>query len=131
MSTYAAAHLDDIVAEKWPYWAPIRHHFDIRSFGVNAWRGGDGDEVIKQHAEGEGGHEELYMVFSGQALFTIGGEELDAPAGTFVYVSDPLAERSAVAKAAGTVIVSLGGWAGKAFEPSEWELASFAVDPES
>jgi hypothetical protein len=131
VSAYAAAHLDDIVAEKWPYWAPIRHHFDIRSFGVNAWRGGDGDEVIKQHAEGEGGHEELYMVFSGHALFMIGGEELDAPAGTFVYVSDPLAERSAVAKSAGTVIVSLGGWAGKAFEPSEWELESFAVDPES
>jgi hypothetical protein len=42
-----------------------------------------------------------------------------------------LAERSAVAKSAGTVIVSLGGWAGKAFEPSEWELASFAVDAES
>ena len=100
-ASYTAAHLDDIAAEKWPYWAPIRHHFDIRSFGINAWRGADGDEVIKQHAEGEGGHEELYVVFSGHAQFTIAGEELDAPAGTFVYISDPLAERSAVAKAAG------------------------------
>ena len=36
-------------------------------------------------------------------------------------MSDPVAERNAVAKSAGTVIVSLGGWAGKAFEPSEWE----------
>ena len=70
--------------------------------------GGDGDEVIKKHAEGEGGHEELYVVFSGRALFTIAGEELDAPAGTFVYISDPLAERNAVGKAADTVIVSLG-----------------------
>ena len=126
MSAYTAAHLDDIVAEQWPYWAPIRHHFDIRSFGVNAWRGGAGDEVIKQHAEGEGGHEELYVVFSGRALFTIAGEELDAPTGTCVYIADPLAERNAVAKAEGTVVLSLGGWAGKAFEPSAWETESFA-----
>jgi hypothetical protein len=128
VSSYSAAHLDDIAAEKWPYWAPIRHHFDIRSFGINAWRGGDGDEVIKKHAEGEGGHEELYIVFSGRALFTIADEELDAPAGTFVYISDPLAERAAVGKAADTVIVSLGGWAGKAFEPSAWETESLSPD---
>ena len=43
MSAYEAAHLYEIVAEKWPYWAPIRHHFDIRAFGANAWRGGAGD----------------------------------------------------------------------------------------
>jgi hypothetical protein len=128
VSSYSAAHLDDIVVEKWPYWAPIRHHFGIQSFGINAWRGASGDEVIKEHAEGEGGHEELYVVFSGHALFTIAGEELDAPAGTFVYISDPLAERSAVGKAADTVIVSLGGWAGKAFEPSAWETESLAAD---
>jgi hypothetical protein len=126
VSSYTTAHLDDIAAEKWPYWAPIRHHFDIRSFGINAWRGGDGDEVIKEHAEGEGGHEELYAVFSGHALFTIAGDEVDAPAGTFVYVSDPLAKRNAVAKAADTVVLSLGGWVGKAFEPSDWETESLA-----
>ena len=128
MSAYTAARLDDIVAEKWPYWAPIRHHFGIQAFGINAWRGSNGDEVIKQHAEGEGGHEELYVVFSGHALFTIAGDELDAPAGTLVYVRDPLAERNAVARADGTVVLTLGGWAGKAFEPSEWELESFAPD---
>jgi hypothetical protein len=128
VSAFTAAHLDDIAAEKWPYWAPIRHHFDIRSFGINAWRGADGEEVIKQHAEGEGGHEELYVVYSGRALFTIAGEELDAPAGTFVYIADPLAERNAVAKSAGTVVLSLGGWAGRAFEPSQWETESLAPD---
>ena len=128
MTAYSAAHLDDIAAEKWPYWAPVRHHFDIRSFGINAWRGAAGDEVIKKHAEGEGGHEELYIVFDGQATFTINGEELDAPAGTFVYISDPLAERSAVAKTADTVVLSLGGWNGKAFEPSAWETESLAPD---
>ena len=126
MSVYSAAPLDEIVAEKWPYWAPIRYRFDIRSFGINAWRGGEGDEVIKTHQEGEGGHEELYMVLSGSARFTIAGDELDAPTGMCIHIPDPTAERAAVATAPDTVILSLGGWPGKAFEPSEWELASFA-----
>ena len=126
MAGYSAAQLDDIVAEKWPYWAPIRYHFDIRSFGINAWRGGPGDEVIKRHEEGEGGHEELYLVFSGHATFTVAGDEIDAPTGMLVYISDPRAERVAFATEPDTVVFSLGGWSGKAFEPSEWETASFA-----
>ncbi|MGD0715929.1 MAG: hypothetical protein ABSB24_17345 [Gaiellaceae bacterium] len=126
MSAYQAAHLDEIVAEKWPYWAPIRFHFDIRSFGANAWRGGEGDEVIKRHSEGEGGHEELYIVLSGHATFTVAGDEIDAPTGTFIFIRDPLAERVGFAHEANTVVLSLGGWAGKAFVPSEWETESLA-----
>lgn len=126
MSAYEAAHLDDIAAEKWPYWAPVRHHFGIRSFGCNGWRGARGEAVIKRHSEGEGGHEELYIVLSGRATFTIGGDELDAPAGTFVFIRDPLVEREAEAKEDGTAVLSLGGWAGKAFETSAWETESLS-----
>jgi quercetin dioxygenase-like cupin family protein len=126
MAGYSAANLDDIVAEKWPYWAPIRYHFDIRSFGASAWRGAPGDEVIKAHNEGPGGHEELYMVLSGHATFTVAGDEIDAPTGMCIHIADPTLERSAVATEAGTVVLSLGGWPDKQFEPSEWELASFA-----
>jgi hypothetical protein len=126
VSGYQVAHLDEIVAEQWPYWAPIRHHFGIRAFGINAWRGGDGDEVIKRHAEEEGGHEELYIVLSGHAAFTVGGDEVDAPAGTYLYVSEPQTERVAFARAPDTVVLSLGGWPGRAFEPSDWETGSFA-----
>ena len=39
---WQATHIDDIAAEQWPYWAPIRHHFGISAFGINAWRGGPG-----------------------------------------------------------------------------------------
>src|SRR5205823_14881956 len=70
MSGYKATHLDDIAAEQWPYWAPIRHHFDIGAFGINAWRGTDGDEVIKRHTESESGQEELFLVLSGRCTFT-------------------------------------------------------------
>jgi len=122
MSAYEAAHLDDIAAEQWPYWAPIRHHFDIRTFGANAWRGADGDEVIKRHDESESGSPELYIVMSGSATFTVGGDEVEAPAGTLVYVRDPGTERVAFAKEDGTVVLSIGAAAeGKAFAPVGWD----------
>ncbi len=122
MSAYSAAHLDEIAAEQWPYWAPIRHHFGIESFGVNAWRGSDGDEVIKRHSEEEAGAPELYLVLSGEAAFEVAGEEVAAPAGTFVYVSDAAAERVAFAKADGTVVLSVGAGApGRAFVPAGWD----------
>jgi uncharacterized cupin superfamily protein len=109
-------HIDDIAAEQWPYWAPIRHHFGIRGFGINAWRGGPEDEVIKRHDESASDHEELYFVLSGRATFTIAGDEIDAPAGTCVYVSDPEAERLAVAQEPNTVVLSIGNRPGGAYE---------------
>jgi len=124
MSAYSTAHLDEIAAAGEPAWAPVRHRFDIRAFGVNAWRGEPGDEVIGRHDEGDDGHEELYLVLGGHAAFEIGGEPVDAPAGTFVFVGDPRVERVAVATEEGTAVLVLGGWAGRAFEPSEWETSS-------
>jgi hypothetical protein len=123
---YRAAHLDEIAAEQWPYWAPIRHHFGVRSFGINAWRGTDGDEVIKRHTEEEQNHEEIYIVLSGRATFEIGGEEVDAPAVTIIHVSDPLTERVAFAKEEGTVILSIGSTIGAAYEPSGWDTSFLA-----
>jgi len=113
---WQVTHLDDIAAEQWPYWAPIRHHFGIETFGVNAWRGGEGDEVIKRHDESDSGHPELYLVLSGDALFTIAGEEVSAPAGTLVWVEDPTAERVAVAMETNTVVLSISGG-----PPSGWD----------
>ena len=122
MSSYSATNLDDIAAEKWPHWAPIRHHFDIRSFGVNAWRGADGDEVIKRHDESESGQAELYIVLSGRVAFTIGDDELDAPAGMCVYISDAAAERVAFAKEDGAVVLSIGAAAeGTPYTVSGWD----------
>jgi uncharacterized protein YjlB len=124
MSAYRAAHLDTIAAEQWPYWAPIRHHFDIKSFGINAWRGGAGDEVIKRHDESESGAAELYIVLDGSATFTVGGDDVDAPAGTLVYVEDASVERVAIAKADGTVVLSIGAAPpGVAFAPAGWDTS--------
>ena len=109
-------------------WAMVRTHFDIQSFGVNAYIAEEaGVEVIGEHDElGErsGKHEELYFVSSGHATFTVDGDEIDAPTGTFVFVRDQAAKRQAIAKEAGTTIVIVGGKPGEAFTPSPWERNS-------
>jgi len=102
-------------------WIPIRNHFDIQAFGVNAWTGDDGDSVIGEHDESTLGHEELYVVVAGSARFTVGGEEVDAPAGTIVFVREPATKRAAQATQAGTTILTVGAKPGEAFEPSAWE----------
>jgi hypothetical protein len=121
MSSWSAAPLDEIAAEQWPYWAPIRHHFGITTFGVNAWRGADGDEVIKRHDESDSKAPELYLVLSGSATFTIGEDDVEAPTGMFVYISDPAVERVAFAKEDGTVVLSLGAGAEGTFSHSGWD----------
>ena len=109
----------------------VRRHFDIRAFGVNAITGNAGDELVEPHDEpdDEGnltdGHEELLAVMSGHAAFTVAGEELDAPAGTLVFVRDPALIRSAMATADGTAILAVGGRAGAPFHVSRWERAWF------
>ena len=61
-------------------------------------------------------------MLSGHAAFTVGDDEIDAPAGMCVYISDAGAERVAFAKASGTVILSLGAAAeGTPFTPSGWD----------
>jgi hypothetical protein len=130
VSAYRTASLDEIAAEKWPYWAPIRHHFGISTFGINAWRGDDaGASVITEHDESESGAPELYVVLSGAAAFRVAGDEVAAPAGTLVWVDDPSATRSAVATEPGTLVLSIGGGApGRAFEPSGWDSGYLTAD---
>lgn len=106
-------------------WAMVRTQFDIQSFGVNAYVAEEpGVEVIGEHDEASDGapqHEELYFVSEGHATFTVEGDDIDAPAGTFVFVREPAATRKAVAKEAGTTVLAVGGKPGEAFRPSPWE----------
>jgi hypothetical protein len=109
----------------------VRRHFDIRAFGVNGITGGAGDEMVEPHDERDDeaqltdGHEELFAVMSGHAVFTVDGEDLDAPAGTLVFVRDPGLIRTARATVDGTAILAIGGRAGVPFEVSRWERAWF------
>jgi len=104
---------------------PVRLHFGIESFGVNAYTAESaGGRVIEEHDElgaGAGRHEELYFVARGHAVFELAGEEVDAPAGTLVFVGDPAVRRGAVAKDEGTTVLVVGGVVGQPFQPSPWE----------
>lgn len=124
--SFEVAHLeelDPIVGEFVTH--PVRTRFGIASFGVNAYSSPEaGGRVIEEHDElgtGAGGHEELYIVLSGRARFTLAGEEHDAPAGTLVFARDPAVRRGAVAEEAGTTVLVVGGVPGRTFEPSPWE----------
>ncbi len=107
----------------------VRRHFDVQAFGVNGASGDAGDEMIEEHHEADdeanltNGHEELFAVMTGHALFTIAGEEIDAPAGTIVFVRDPALLRSARATADGTTILMVGGPTGVPYTVSRWEKA--------
>src|SRR5215210_1064922 len=125
-----SVHVDDIptLAPKTgdPDWKPIRLHFGISGFGVNAWRATDaGQLIVERHTETEDSgtsHQELYFVARGHATFTVDGESIDAPAGTLVYVPDPDSVREAGANESDTLVLIVGGTAGEAFTPSQWEL---------
>ena len=116
-------------------WHPIRPLLGVRAIGVSAYSGGEaGETVVEPHDEASDGrgHEELYVVMTGAARFTLDGEELDAGPGTLVLVR-PGVRRSAVASEPDTLVLAVGG--PPTFEPagSEWlELARphFASDPE-
>ena len=105
----------------------IRRHFDIRAFGIRANRAVGEGHVIGEHDEvgvGATGQEEVYLVLSGAARFTLGEEQVDAPAGTLVFVRDPATRRSAEATEEGTTVVAIGGTPGKPYELPIGELMS-------
>ena len=102
MTGYVIAHVDEIEEAndgRCP-WRPVRHHFGITAFGVSTWTGRDaGDRILNEDDElsREPGHlraeeieedanEQLYLVHRGRARFELADEQVDAPAGTFVFV---------------------------------------------
>ncbi len=123
--SYEVAHFDDL--DRIPVahgleWRPIRRRLGIRAFGTNAYTAEKpGDWVVEEHTETQLGHEELYVVVRGRARFTLDGEEIDAPAGTLVFLSDPAVKRVAIAEEKGTTVLAIGGKPGEAFTPSAWE----------
>ena len=125
MSDYTVTRIEEIdeIDDGREPFRPVRHHLGITSFGVNSWTAREaGDRIINEHDEDEpGGHEELYVVVTGRARFELGGESVDAPAGTLVYVK-PKIKRTAFAEEPNTTLLAVGGAPGEAYEAGGWEL---------
>jgi hypothetical protein len=113
-------------------WHPIRRRLGIQAFGINAYTAeAPGKHVVEEHDEstsGAGGHEEVYFVVRGHATFTLDGEKVEAPAGTFVFVRDPTVRRVAVAESDDTLVLAIGADPARPYEVSPWET-TFAAGP--
>jgi tetratricopeptide (TPR) repeat protein len=120
VSNYTVTHIDEI-EKRGDNWIPVRHTLGISAFGTNAYTAAEGEQVISDHQELMAKHEELYVVTKGHATFTVDGQEIDAPAGTLVFVDDPASRRGAVAKEAGTTVLVIGAPSGAAYEIAPWE----------
>jgi quercetin dioxygenase-like cupin family protein len=122
---YGIARIEDL--ESFPIpdqqgltWRPVRRHFGISSFGVNAYTATEaGQRLIEEHRE-QDGHDELYVVLAGRATFTLEGKEHDAPAGTLVHCP-PGTLREAFAAQPGTTVLGIGAKPGEAYQASGWE----------
>jgi quercetin dioxygenase-like cupin family protein len=120
---YEVAHIDEL--EELPInngefvWRPVRRRFGITAFGTNAYTGDAGQRVIEEHSERDN-HQEMYVVLRGRATFTLGDDEVDAPAGTIVFLQ-PDTKRGAIAAEDGTAVLAVGAKPGVVFEPSLWE----------
>jgi quercetin dioxygenase-like cupin family protein len=120
---YEVAHVDEL--EELPInngefvWRPVRRRFGITAFGTNAYTARAGQRVIEEHSERDN-HQEMYVVLRGRATFTLDDDEIDAPAGTIVFVR-PSTRRGAVAAEDETAVLAVGAKPGVVFEPSPWE----------
>jgi quercetin dioxygenase-like cupin family protein len=126
---YAVVTLDEMaLGQVGAHWHPVRRTLGIQAFGINAWTAtAAGQQVIGEHDESEGEeHEEVYVVVSGHATFTLDGKTFDAPAGTVVHVPDPSVRRGAVGES-GTTILAVGAKPGAVFAPSPWERTAEAL----
>jgi tetratricopeptide (TPR) repeat protein len=117
---FQTARLADL--ERSDGWVTLRQHFDVQAFGINAWTAHEaGGQLIGEHDEVTSGHEEMYLVIAGAATFTVADEDLEAPAGTVIYIRNPAVRRAAVARDPETTVLAVGGTPGKAFKPMAWE----------
>ena len=111
---------------------PVRRALELTGVSAHAYTGpAVGDEVIEPHDElspNAGGHEELYVVMTGRAIFTLGDDEIDAPAGTLVR-ADVGQHRAAHAAEPGTTVLVVGAEPGAAQPASPFEYW-YAAEPD-
>ncbi|HLY86211.1 MAG TPA: tetratricopeptide repeat protein [Gaiellaceae bacterium] len=109
-------------------WRPVRRHFGIRAFGINAYTPGSTGQIVEEHTEQVLGHEEIYLVLRGRVRFTIDEDEHELGAGQLVFLRDPSLRRGAVALTDDAAVLAIGGKPGEAHEISAWEF-TFGASP--
>jgi tetratricopeptide (TPR) repeat protein len=109
-------------------WHPLRRRLGIEAFGMNAYTAeAVGKQIVEEHDEGSLGHQEVYVVVRGRVTFTVGGETIDAPTGTIVFIRDPQLKRVGIAETDDALVLAVGNAPGRAYEPSPWETTFLAA----
>jgi mannose-6-phosphate isomerase-like protein (cupin superfamily) len=101
-------------------WQQLNGPLGLDAFGLNAIVCEPGEDIGISHDEAETGHQEVYIVVSGRAAFTIGDEQIEAGPGTVVAAVDPTATRDYRALEPNTRIVCVGAAPGEPHPYGEW-----------
>jgi hypothetical protein len=101
-------------------WQPLNKRLGITAFGVNAVVRDPDDTADIEHDEGDGGHQEVYVVVAGRAAFRVGDEEFEAVPGDVVAVADPAVTGDYRGLEPGTRIVCFGAAPGAEEPYGEW-----------
>jgi uncharacterized cupin superfamily protein len=101
-------------------WQRLNDAMGVNAFGLNAIVCEPGEQFDIAHDEADTGHQEVYVVVSGRAEFTIGDQRIEAGPGTVVSAPDPAATRSYRALAPDTRIVCVGAAPAGASGFGEW-----------
>jgi uncharacterized cupin superfamily protein len=117
MTRYTLMHRDEF--ERTGKWSLARRSLGLQSFGMNVVDLQPGEQ-IPEHDETCRDQEEVFIVLSGTPSFVVDGEELPAPAGTFIRL-DPEPRRTIVnhsPQPASILLTSAPRSSG--YEPLDW-----------
>jgi mannose-6-phosphate isomerase-like protein (cupin superfamily) len=101
-------------------WQALNGPLGVTTFGVNAVVLDPGEEIDIEHDETSSRHQEVYVVVTGRAVFSLGTEEVQAGPGDVVAVADPGERRSYRALEPGTRIVCFGAGPGAEHPYGDW-----------
>jgi mannose-6-phosphate isomerase-like protein (cupin superfamily) len=102
-------------------WQALNGPLGVTTFGVNAVVLDPGEEGVDiEHDETSSGHQEVYVVVTGRAAFSLGTGDVQAGPGDVVAVSDPGERRSYRALEPGTRIVCFGAGPGAEHPYGDW-----------
>jgi uncharacterized cupin superfamily protein len=109
-----------IVATEFGRWQPLNGPLGLTAFGINAVVCDPGEAFDIRHDETESGHQEVYVVVSGRAEFTLDDDTVEAGPGQIVAVPDPASVRQYRALEPDTRIVCVGAAPGDAHPYGDW-----------
>jgi uncharacterized cupin superfamily protein len=99
-------------------WAALNGPLGVDAYGVNVIEASPEDGLELAHDETDTAQQELFVVVSGRARFSVGDETLEAGPGTAVGVGDPSLMRGYEALEPGTRVLCIG--ARRQDRPTAW-----------